>query len=89
MRNFVRPVAYDLVLNLFTSFGYFNDKEDDMRVLRNIHVSLKPTGVCLFDMISKEWLAKHLQVTTSTLLDDGSLLVKRIGVFDDWAPYPQ
>ena len=85
MRNFVRPAAYDLALNVFTSFGYFDDKEDDIKVLRNIHESLKPTGVCLLDMISKEWVAKYFQGTTSTLLDDGSLLVKRTGVFDDWA----
>lgn len=85
MRNFVRPAAYDLALNVFTSFGYFDDKEDDMKVLRNIHESLRPKGVCLLDMISKEWVAKYFQGTTSTLLDDGSLLVKRTGVFDDWA----
>src|SRR5215469_15208621 len=45
MRAFVRPDAFDLACNLFTSFGYFDDEADDIRVLRNVLVSLKPGGV--------------------------------------------
>jgi len=41
MRNFVRPASFDLACSLFTSFGYFQDEQDDLRVLRNIHQSLK------------------------------------------------
>ena len=37
MRAFVRPESFDLALSLFTSFGYFNDAEDDLRVLQNVH----------------------------------------------------
>ena len=85
MRNFARPAAYDLALNFFTSFGYFNDREDDVKVLRNIYASLKPTGVCLLEMISKEWLAKHLLATSSMQAPDGSLRVERHEIFDDWS----
>src|SRR6059036_984430 len=28
MRRFKRPEAFDLILNIFTSFGYFNEKSD-------------------------------------------------------------
>jgi len=41
MRGFVRPEGFDLALSLFTSFGYFDDAEDDLRVLRNVHRSLR------------------------------------------------
>ena len=85
MRNFSRSAAYDLVLNFFTSFGYFNDQEDDIKVLRNIYASLKPAGVCLLEMISKEWLAKNLLATTSMEAPDGSLRIERHEVFDDWS----
>lgn len=85
MRNFARPAAYDLALNFFTSFGYFNDREDDIKVLRNIYASLKPAGVCLFEMISKEWLARHLLATSSMEAPDGSLRVERHEIFDDWS----
>src|SRR5437773_1202125 len=33
MRRFVRADSYDLVLSLFTSFGYFETQEDNLRVL--------------------------------------------------------
>ena len=33
----LRPDAFDLVINIFTAFGYFDDKRDDIKVLRNIH----------------------------------------------------
>jgi SAM-dependent methyltransferase len=84
MRNFVRPASYDLVLNFFTSFGYFEDNEDDVKVLRNIYASLDSTGVCLLDMISKEWLARNLQPTTSMQAPDGSMRVERREISDDW-----
>src|SRR5678816_4345560 len=29
MRTFVRPGAYDLIINLYTSFGYFSQEADD------------------------------------------------------------
>jgi SAM-dependent methyltransferase len=34
MRRFVRKRAFSLVLNIFTSFGYFDNKEDDLKVLK-------------------------------------------------------
>ena len=84
MRDFVRPEAFDLALSLYTSFGYFDDKEDDRRVLRNVLASLKPGGVFLIDVIGKEVLARLHQPTVSQTLADGSTLVQRHEVFDDW-----
>jgi SAM-dependent methyltransferase len=85
MRDFSRPAAYDLVINFFTSFGYFNDREADSKVLRNIYRSLKPAGACLLEMISKEWLARHLLATTSMEAPDGTLRIERHEIFDDWS----
>ena len=33
MRDFVRPDSFALVLSMFTSFGYFDDKREDIIVL--------------------------------------------------------
>lgn len=85
MREFVRPGAYDLVINMFTSFGYFDEKADDQKVLKNIHESLKPKGVCFLDMMGKECLAAAYMPTHSECLPDGSILVQRHEVFDDWS----
>jgi SAM-dependent methyltransferase len=84
MRHFVRPEAFDLVLNMFTSFGYFDQKDEDLQVLRNIHESLKPGGVFLIDVISKEFLAKNFQATSSVKGPDGVLVVERREICDDW-----
>ncbi len=84
MRRFVRPLSYDLVLNMFTSFGYFDDKTDDLKVLENVFLCLKPGGFLLIDVMGKERMAKILQPTMSDLLDDGTIVVQRPEIFDDW-----
>ncbi len=84
MRDFVRDASYDLVLNMFTSFGYFEKEDDNLRVLRNIYRSIKPGGSCLIDVVSKEWLAKVFQPTSSSDEEDGTILVQRREVVKDW-----
>jgi SAM-dependent methyltransferase len=84
MRDFVRPGAFDLVLSMFTSFGYFDDKREDLTVLENVLASLRPGGACLIDVVSKEWLARFFQPTISEALPDGSRLVQRHEIFDEW-----
>jgi SAM-dependent methyltransferase len=84
MLNFHRPESFDLVLNLFTSFGYFADKDDDVRVLKNIHNSLRKNGTLLIDVVAKEVVAKSLRATTSEMQADGTLLVERHEIRDNW-----
>jgi SAM-dependent methyltransferase len=84
MRDFVRADTYDLALSLFTSFGYFDDKREDEAVLRHVLTSLRPGGACLIDMVGKERVARTLETTTSDVLSNGSMLVQRHEVFDDW-----
>ncbi len=84
MRDFVREDAFDLVLSMFTSFGYFDDKGEDLLVLRNVFSSLRSGGVCLIDVMGKERLARIFQPTTSDVLPDGTMLVQRHEILDDW-----
>lgn len=58
MRRFCRPETFDAVINLFTSFGYFENPADDQKVVRNVYRSLKAGGVFLIDMMGKEVLAR-------------------------------
>lgn len=85
MRDFVRPGCFDLVINMFTSFGYFDDKDEDMQVLGNMFTSLKPGGVVILEMAGKEWLARIFQSTISSTHEDGSRLVQVHEIFDDWS----
>jgi SAM-dependent methyltransferase len=84
MRNFVRPAAFDLACNLFTSFGYFKEERDNLKVLRNVHESLKENGVLVIEVVGKERLARTWQNTISSELADGSLIVQRPQLRDDW-----
>lgn len=84
MRRFARPHNYDLVLNLFSSFGYFDDRDDDLKVLTNIYQSLKQGGSLLLDLMGKEWLARNIQPCRADQAPDGSIRLDRPEVFDDW-----
>jgi SAM-dependent methyltransferase len=84
MRDFVRPDSFDLVVSMFTSFGYFDNKQDDILVLGNMFASLRPGGRCLIDMMGKERLARTFQATTSEVLPDGTTVVQRHEIVDDW-----
>ena len=85
MREFVRPAAYDLAINMFTSFGYFDDPADDLRVLDNLHRSIRDGGRLVIDVVGKEQLARIFQPTTTVEAADGGLLVQRHEIADDWS----
>jgi SAM-dependent methyltransferase len=54
VRAFVRPAAFDLAINLYTSFGYFATPDEDLRMLRNLRASLKPGGALVLETLGKE-----------------------------------
>jgi SAM-dependent methyltransferase len=85
MRTFARPGAFDLAVSLFTSFGYFTDRADDLRVLRNVHRGLTRTGVFVIDVMGKERLASMFQPTLSEEAPDGTVRFARIKVTEAWS----
>jgi len=85
MRDFRRPDSFDLVLSMLTSFGYFDRKDEDRLVLRNMFANLKDGGVCLIDLAGKEQIARAYQPTSSDTLPNGDLLVQRHRIADAWS----
>jgi len=67
--------AYDGVYSYFTSFGYFDD-DDNERVLAGIARALRPGGRVLLEMMNRDWLLTHPQQRTWTQRDDGALLME-------------
>jgi SAM-dependent methyltransferase len=61
MRAFRRTSAFDGILNMFTSFGYFSDPQDDRRVVENVFAGLKSGGWFLLEVKGKEALAKEFR----------------------------
>lgn len=54
MRDLQFDSEFHLVLNLFTSFGYFENKEDDLDVLRRVKSALLPEGVFVLDYLNSK-----------------------------------
>ncbi|KAA3649899.1 MAG: class I SAM-dependent methyltransferase [Bacteroidetes bacterium] len=52
MRDFKYKFKFDLVLNLFTSFGYFKSHEENLSVLKAISSNLKPNGRIVLDYLN-------------------------------------
>jgi len=77
MRQFRREQAFDLVLVMWTSFGYFRDEADHVQVLANIRDSLTANGRLVLDLVGVEYLARNLEPVHLTEYDDDRLLVER------------
>ena len=60
MRLPFRINYYDAVLNMFTSFGYFQTDEDHLRTLKNVAKELHRDGLFLLDFFNTEWVRQHL-----------------------------
>ncbi|MCA6363767.1 MAG: class I SAM-dependent methyltransferase [Bacteroidetes bacterium] len=56
MRRPFRIRYYDIVFNLFTSFGYFDSERDNRQVLESVYKGLKPDGMLVIDFLNAEWV---------------------------------
>ncbi len=84
MRDFERQEEFDVVINLFTSFGYFEDEAEDLRSLARFYESLRPGGHLVIDVVGKEGLAQVIQPRSWRETEDGSVLLEERTLSDDW-----
>ena len=52
--------TFDAVFNLFTSFGYFEDDQDDIDTLKAIQQNLNETGFGVIDFMNAEYVINNL-----------------------------
>jgi SAM-dependent methyltransferase len=69
MRNF--SGEYDLILNLFTSFGYFNADEENEKVIHHSADHLHDDGYFTLDFLNAEFLLKSLVRSDEKFLPSG------------------
>jgi SAM-dependent methyltransferase len=84
MRDFVRPGRFDTAVNLYISFGYFADPQDDRRVLKNVYASLKDGGALIIETLGKE-LAVRDFVKSEWFRRAGYLVLTEYAPVDSWA----
>jgi SAM-dependent methyltransferase len=89
------PASFDVVANLFTSFGYFTDDDEHRRVLRGVAEVLAPGGAFVIDYFNaghvratlvahEEREVGHRRVAMERRLSpDGRFVIKEIRMMDD------
>jgi SAM-dependent methyltransferase len=69
MRLPIEGTSFDLVLNLFTSFGYFQDTTHNEKMLSSIHDYLADVGRLVIDFFNAETVLRDLVKTETKLID--------------------
>ncbi len=57
MREYCASNSFDVIINLFGSFGYFENPDDDQKVVKNMYTSLRPGGQFLIE--TAPWNCPH------------------------------
>lgn len=92
MRKLFRANYFDIVFNVFTSFGYFEKREDDLHVFDAVQKGLKSNGLFVFDYLNSEFVKDIIKGTDAVTIDgitfkiqkriEGITVVKNISFTD-------
>jgi len=70
MRKLPFDHQFDAVVNIFTSFGFFDSESDDMKVTKGVSRALKKGGLFLLDLKNREYLIRNFQRRRWTQKED-------------------
>ena len=93
MRKTYKKNSFDISLNLFTSFGYFKNKENDFSAIKSMSENLKKDGILIVDFLNSNKVISNLiktetkeingvQFNISRKVEDG-FIIKNIEVNHD------
>ncbi len=68
---------YDAIFNLFTSFGYFDNDEDDLTTLKAIKKSLTEYGFAVIDFMNVPYVLENLVPEETKTVDGIDFYLKR------------
>jgi len=77
IRQFETPEKFELILNLFTSFGYFETDEENYAVLQKAYNLLSSDGFFVLDFFNSKYLVDNLVECTTETLDQTQILQQR------------
>ncbi|RSK40309.1 class I SAM-dependent methyltransferase [Mangrovimonas spongiae] len=60
---------FDAVFNLFTSFGYFDDDNDNLKTIKAIKENLKPHGFGVIDFMNVNYVLDNLTPESTKTID--------------------
>ena len=67
---------YDVIFNLFTSFGYVNH-DYNLKTIKNIERQLKDDGTVIVDFMNTLFVKNNLVIEETKVIDDLSFKIKR------------
>ncbi|NLP58135.1 bifunctional 2-polyprenyl-6-hydroxyphenol methylase/3-demethylubiquinol 3-O-methyltransferase UbiG [Lutibacter sp. B1] len=68
---------FNAILNLFTSFGFFEDDTEDIAILQNIKNGLKPNGIAVIDFLNVKNVIANLIPEEVQTIDNITFNIKR------------
>ncbi|GGD73959.1 class I SAM-dependent methyltransferase [Paenibacillus nasutitermitis] len=74
---------FQATVNLFTSFGYFEEQADNHQVLKEIRRVLTPDGRFLIDFLNPDYVKKHLVPHSRRIDEPTGLLIDETRVIRD------
>jgi SAM-dependent methyltransferase len=83
VRSFKRPAAFDIAVNMYNSFGYFEDPRDDRLMVQNAFESLKDGGTFFIETLGKEITARDF-VESEWFRRAGFFVLTEYEILDSW-----
>ncbi len=69
--------TYDAIFNLFTSFGYFDTHEDNIKTLKAIKESINEYGFGVIDFFNADYIIENLVAEETKEIDGITFNIKR------------
>lgn len=69
--------TFDAIFNLFTSFGYFEKEDDNLRTIEAIKGGLKKNGFGVIDFLNVEYVIKNLVPEETKIIDGITFHIKK------------
>lgn len=77
MREPLPGRVFDVVLNLFTSFGYFDQEAEHQAALHTMSLALAESGVLVIDYLNSRWVSRQLVAEEQRSIDDVQYFIRR------------
>ena len=77
MRNVFKQNTFDIVVNLFTSFGYFETNQDEQETINAMALNLKQNGILIIDFMNVKKVIKHLVAYEKKKVDNITFEIER------------
>lgn len=77
LRYFTHKEKFDLAVNLFTSFGYFENDDENFHILNSAYHLLNESGYFVLDYFNKNYIEENLVALSIEKIGKGEIVQKR------------